>query len=715
MHTFREVCKKCATFFDQNIDVQRKRSKKISGEKCAILDQRTERIHSENSSSSAEAIAKEDLILIQTIFTDQKNQCIVADVIQLLSDHIANQIAAGEVIQRPASAVKELLENAVDADATEIQLVIKDSGKQLIQVIDNGKGMSPTDARMSFERHATSKIKNIEDLFKIRTMGFRGEALASIAAVTQVELKTRQSVSDAGTRILIEGTEVKLQEPCAVNPGTNIMVKNLFYNVPARRHFLKSPTTELRHILDEFTRVSLANPGVGFRFWNNNTEQYHLEPGNLKSRIVGLLGNAYGRNLVPVEEDTDLLKIKGFIGKPESATRTRGMQFFFINGRFIRNAYLNHAVVAAYENLIEKESFPFYVLFLEIDPSRVDVNVHPTKQEVKFEDDRLMYTYLNAAIKHSLARYNISPSLDFTLSPEIQQLSAVQLPQTSKQREETQRGYLYNSFTDKNQAHFIDKNDSLKRWKDLYEIASSSSAGAGSNGRAGAGSGERKGDEEQAAGAGGSVERGGALQGGLHSNGNNDNEQIGQGSANMMLIHGSMLATTVKSGLMLIHIRRAQERIWYERLLQEWNSQETPSQQVLFPTSYELSPPDAILLTTALADLARIGFDIAPFGQHTFVVQGVPSGLPSGEEKHVLDEVVEHLKHESPDAVEHRTEALLTHMARRLSRNKHAILQPEGQQALVDELFACGQPEYTPDGKKVFVMIRKEDLEGMLG
>jgi DNA mismatch repair protein MutL len=617
----------------------------------------------------------------------------VADVIQLLSDHIANQIAAGEVIQRPASAVKELLENAVDAGATEIQLVIKDAGKELVQVIDNGKGMSPTDARMSFERHATSKIKSIEDLFTIRTMGFRGEALASIAAVTQVELKTRQAANEAGSRIIIEGTEVKLQEPCAVNPGTSISVKNLFYNVPARRHFLKSTTTELRHILDEFTRVALAYPAIGFRFWNNGTQQFQLDPGSLKARIVGLLGHSYEKNLVPVEENTDLLNIYGFIGKPEAATRTRGMQFFFINGRFIRNPYLHHAVVQAYDGLIEKETFPFYVLFMEIDPSRVDVNVHPTKQEVKFEDDRLMYSYLMAAIRHSLARYNIAPSLDFTLNPQIQQLPSVQLPYTRKQQEDTEKGYLYNTFSGKDQAHFVERKDSLKQWKELYEIAQSPAS------------------VQLPAAHGADSITIPSQEPTLHS----DRGVANKGASNMMLLHGSLLATTVKSGMMLIHIRRAQERIWFERLLQEYNGQNAPSQQVLFPISYELSPPDALLLSGVLADMARIGFDIAPFGQNTFVVQGIPAGLAAGEEKYVLDEVVEHLKHESPDAVTRRTEQLLAHMARRLSRNKHAIMQPEGQQALIDELFACSQPEYTPDAKKVFVMVKKEELEGMLG
>lgn len=611
----------------------------------------------------------------------------MADIINLLSDHIANQIAAGEVIQRPASAVKELLENAVDAGATEVQLVVKEAGKELLQVIDNGCGMSPTDARMSFERHATSKISNINDLFSIRTMGFRGEALASVAAVAQVEMKTRKPEVEVGSRIVIEGTEVKLQEPCAAPPGTNIMVKNLFYNVPARRHFLKSNTTEFRHVVDEFTRVALAHPEVAFRLWHNNAEQFHLESGNLKTRIVGLLGNSYTKNLVPVEENTEFLNITGFIGKPEAATRTRGMQFFFINNRFIRNAYLHHAVVQAYEGLIEKEAFPFYVLFLEVDPARVDVNVHPTKQEVKFEDDRMMYAYLNAAVKHALAKYNIAPSLDFTLNPEIQQLSSVQLPASTQQKDNVQKGYLYNTFSNKNQAHFIEKNDSLKHWKELYSIAQTPAEPQQGNGQPFQTITEQN----------------------LHS------ESEKQATGNILLVQGSMLVTTVKSGLMMIHIRRAQERIWFERLLQEWNNGSSPSQQILFPLSYDLPPQDAILLNEALPDLARIGFDIAPFGQNTFVVQGVPTELPAGEEKNVLDEVIDQLKHEAGDAVARRSEMLMANMAKRLSRNKQAILQPENQQALIDELFACTQPEYTPDGKKVFTLIRKEELDNMLG
>lgn len=611
------------------------------------------------------------------------------DVIQLLSDHIANQIAAGEVIQRPASAVKEMLENAVDAGATEIQLIVKEAGKELIQVVDNGSGMSPTDARMSFERHATSKIRDINDLFSIRTMGFRGEALASIAAVAQVEMKTKRKDDEVGSRLAIEGTEVKTQEPCSVADGTSISVKNLFFNVPARRHFLKSNTTEFRHIVDEFTRVALAHPGIMFRLWHNNVEQFHLEAGNLKTRIVGLLGNSYKQKLVTVEEKTDLLNISGFIGKPEAAMRTRGMQFFFINNRYIRSPYLHHALVNAYEGLIEKESFPFYVLFLEVDPARVDVNVHPTKQEVKFEDDRMMYAYLNAAVKHALARYNIAPSLDFTLNPEIQQLPSVQLPSTGDRKEKTEKGYLYNTFSNKGQAHFIEKNDSLKRWKDLYEIANTMP--------------EQKPAEEHQE----------TDTPSLHTEPAN---KMATGSEhNILWVQGAMLVTTVKSGLMLVHIRRAQERIWYERLLEQWNNGEAASQQILFPVSYELAPQDAILLNEVLPDLARLGFDISPFGKNTFVVQGVPSGLPPGEEKNVLDEVVEQIKHEAPDATSKRSEMLLAATARRLSRNAAGMNLKENQQALIDELFACTQPEYTPGGKKIFTLVNREELDKMLG
>ena len=608
----------------------------------------------------------------------------MADIIQLLSDHIANQIAAGEVIQRPASAVKELLENAIDAGATDIQLILKDAGKELIQIIDNGKGMSPTDARMSFERHATSKIKNIDDLFRIRTMGFRGEALASIAAVAQVELKTRQASNDIGSKICIEGTDVVLQEPCATPIGTSIMVKNLFFNVPARRNFLKSNNTEFRNILDEFTRVALAYPSLAFRLFHNGVEQFRLESGNLKTRIVNLLSGSVEKNLVPVQEETDWIKIHGFIGKPESSTKTRGNQFFFINDRFIRNSYLHHAVATAYEGLMEKETFPFYVLFLETDPARVDVNVHPTKQEVKFEDDRMMYAYLNAAVRHALARFNIAPSLDFTLSPEITKLPSVEMPISHREKEKVEAGYLFNNFSRKDQAHFIDKKEGLKQWKELYQIA-----------------------QQPLASQTPSTPNAEPIS--LHKTTETATHQ------NMLVVQNNFLVTTVKSGLMVVHIRRAYERIWQERLLENWDTGQFVSQQLLFPATYEWSAQDALLLESVLEDLARIGFDIAPFGQSTFVVRGLPSSLKAGEEKDVLDEVIEHLRHESQNAVAQRKEQLTAQVAKRIALNKPQLQQPEEQQALIDELFACTQPEYALDGKKVFSFLKTETLQDLLG
>ena len=333
----------------------------------------------------------------------------VADIIQLLPDNIANQIAAGEVIQRPASAVKELLENAADAGATEVRLVVTDAGKAMIQVIDNGNGMSETDARMAFERHATSKIRNIEDLFRIKTMGFRCEALASIAAVAQVELKTRRKEDELGTYIEIENSHVIKQEACACAVGTSISMKNLFFNVPARRNFLKSNAAEMRHILEEFIRVAMAFPGIFFSLTSNGQEVFHLEAGNLKQRIVQILGTPYNARLVSVNEETDYMNIYGFVGKPETARKTRGDQYFFVNNRYIRSAYLNHAVNSAFNEMIAKDSFPSYVLYIDLDPSQIDINVHPTKQEIKFEDEKIIYAFVQAAVKHALAQFSIAP------------------------------------------------------------------------------------------------------------------------------------------------------------------------------------------------------------------------------------------------------------------------------------------------------------------
>src|SRR5688572_5866724 len=383
----------------------------------------------------------------------------VADRIQLLPDNIANQIAAGEVIQRPASAVKELLENAVDAGATEIKLLVNDAGKSLIQVIDNGMGMSGTDARMSFERHATSKIKNIDDLFHVRTMGFRGEALASIAAVAQVELRTKRGEDETGTFIAIENSIVNKQEPVAAPVGTSIAMKNLFFNVPARRNFLKSNAAEMRHVVDEFIRVAMAFPHIFFSLTSNGQEVFHLEAGSLKQRIVQLLGTSYNVKLVSVKEETDYMNIYGFIGKPETAKKTRGDQYFFVNNRFIKSAYLNHALSGAYQEMISSDSFPMYVLFIDIDPEQVDVNVHPTKQEIKFEDEKIVYAFVQAGVKHALAQFSITPTLDFQLNASIQELDSIQKPFTEEKQSTAKFTSLFQTFSQANQAHRIERSE----------------------------------------------------------------------------------------------------------------------------------------------------------------------------------------------------------------------------------------------------------------
>lgn len=611
------------------------------------------------------------------------------DIIQLLPDHLANQIAAGEVIQRPASAVKELLENAIDAEATEIQLILKDAGKELIQVVDNGKGMSPMDARMSFERHATSKIKHIDDLFSIRTMGFRGEALASIAAVSQVELKTRQHHEEVGTQLIIEASEVIRQEPVACAAGTSFCIKNLFYNVPARRKFLKSNTSEFKHIIDEFTRVAMAYPHIAFRLYHNNTEQFHLSSGNQKTRIVELLGNKVEKTLVPVDEDTELLHIHGFIGKPEAATKTRGNQFFFINGRFIRNAYLHHAVTTAFEGLIEKEAFPFYVLFLELDPQRVDVNVHPTKQEVKFDDDRLLYAYLQSTIKHALARFNIAPSLDFSLDSEIQNLDALRLPQSESQRESIQKGYLFQSFSEGGKAHFLEKSDDRKQWKAQREnffpaIPSMPAI-----------------NEMMSS----SLEQTGTGQSEISFEDISSQEQP-------ILQWRDYLVSTMKSGLLIMHQKRALERIQYERLQDRIAREHAITQQLLFPATLQLSPADAALLEDLLPFLKKLGYDISPFGNHTYAVQGAPPDVPAGREQALLEEILEQMKHEAATLKDQQKEKLLRTMAKRMAQP--SLLSADAARALIDELFACQQPQYAPDGSKIFTVLMKDGLDNLL-
>lgn len=594
------------------------------------------------------------------------------DIIQLLPDNIANQIAAGEVIQRPSSAVKELLENAIDAGATQIHLIIKDAGKELIQVNDNGKGMSPTDARLCFERHATSKIKSIDDLFSIRTMGFRGEALASIAAVAQVELKTRTAEDEVGTRIFIENSTVKSQEPCQHAVGTSILIKNLFFNVPARRNFLKSTATETKQIIDEFTRVAMAFPHIQFKLTNNNTIVFQLEAGKLKQRIVGLLGNSFQSKLVPVDEPTDIVSIKGFIASPDMAGKTRGNQFFFVNNRFIKSAYLNHAVSTAYKDLIAKDEYPSFALFIEIEPGRVDINVHPTKQEIKFEDDRIIYSYVSSAVRHSLNKYSLAPSIDFTLNPEIQTLDAITQPFTGQKQTDTKKDYLFQSFTEKGKAHFIEKRQDISNWKELYKVQ----------------------NEFQLQSEANIILQNETTANPLEIENSYTNQFL-------QIANGYIVATTV-DGFFLIDQHLAHQRILYEQL-QETQKETIAIQKCLIPQTIELSPSDAILLSSIKEDLLPLGYEIEPFGNTTFIIQGVPADVTMGNENISIENIIEDLKHQQTDHKLDQREKLVRSIAMNKAINSTKKLNEIEMKEIFTKLFACKNPRLSPIGKKIFV------------
>lgn len=615
------------------------------------------------------------------------------DIIQLLPDNIANQIAAGEVIQRPASAVKELMENAVDAGAASIQLFVNDAGKSLIQVIDNGRGMSESDARMCFERHATSKINTIEDLFRIRTMGFRGEALASIAAVAQVELKTRRAEDEVGTRIEIENSTVVRQEPAAVPVGTSIAMKNVFFNVPARRNFLKSNAAEMRHIVDEFIRVAMAFPDVFFSLTSNGQQVFYLERGSLKQRIVQLLGSQYNAKLVTVQEQTDYLNITGFAGKPETSKKTRGDQYFFVNNRFIRSAYLNHAVMNAYQDMIPADSFPLYVLFIDLDPAQIDINVHPTKQEIKFEDEKIVYAFVQAAVKHALAQFSITPTLDFDLDPSIQQLDAVTKPFTEDKQSAAASSNLYKTFTQKNQAHFIEPSErsALKHWRDFYEIKNESSQ-------------PQHQDEARR---------------------NADAYNLPQGqqaSANFVaddagvtqLLNTYILAP-VSRGFMIIHQQLAHERILYEQYVQAAHGQPIPVQQSLFPVTLTLASADAVMLQELLPDLQQLGYQVEVFGKDSFIVQGTPADVLQGNEKAAIEGLLEQYKHSSSEIRLSAREKLIRAMARQHAVKPGQKLSAEEMKNMIEVLFQCAQPNVSPSGNPVFLEFKKDYLEKLFG
>jgi DNA mismatch repair protein MutL len=619
----------------------------------------------------------------------------VTDKILLLPDNIANQIAAGEVIQRPASAVKELLENAVDAGATEIKLFVNDAGKALLQVIDNGSGMSETDARMCFERHATSKITSIDDLFHIRTMGFRGEALASIAAVAQVELKTKRAGDAAGTYIEVENSVVKKQEPIAVLNGTSIAMKNLFFNVPARRNFLKSNAAEMRHIIDEFTRVALAFPAIFFSLTSNGQEVFHLEAGSLKQRVIQLLGNSYNTKLVTVKEETDYMNIYGFAGKPDTAKRTRGDQYFFINNRFIKSAYLNHAVMNAYQEMIPGDSFPMYVLFIDLDPAVVDVNVHPTKQEIKFEDEKIVYAFVQAAIKHALAQFSVTPTLDFTLDASIQQLPSIQQPFNEERQSAASSTTIFKGFTQKHQAHFIEpaSKSELRHWNDFYESPNPVQK------QALPGLDQHSNASPDAAG-----------NFAMHPSGYGAFSE----SEITQLLNTYIVIPSAK-GFMLIHQQAAHERVLYDRLHAATINKPIAAQRSIFPVTLELAPADAAILEELMPDLQDLGYLIEPFGKHSFVLQGTPADLESGNEKHVIDMLVEQYKHFNPDLKFSRREKLIRSLARQQSIKTGVRLTEREMRNLVRDLFASPQANSTPEGGATYLEFRQEQLEKMFG
>jgi DNA mismatch repair protein MutL len=610
------------------------------------------------------------------------------DIIQLLPDAVANQIAAGEVVQRPASAVKELIENAIDAGADKIQLILRDAGKSLIQVIDNGCGMSLTDARMCFERHATSKIRKAEDLFAIRTMGFRGEAMASIAAIAQVELKTRRHEDELGTCIIIEGSEVISQEACSANTGTSISIKNLFYNTPARRNFLKSNPVEMRHIIDEFQRVALANPQVFLTMHHDGQEVYHLPASALKQRIIHLFGNNYNQRLVPVEEETTIINLRGFVGKPEFARKTRGEQFFFVNNRFIKDAYLNHAVLTAFQELLPDETFPLYVLFIDIDPAKIDINVHPTKTEIKYQDEKSIYAIIRSAVKRSLGKYNITPTLDFdqensighliTPKPfeEIVQPSIAFNPNFNPFAPEKKASEREQSFSHNSNDH---RTAIPRNWDTLYEISKK---------------------EE-------------TLQHEMHEEKSipvNEQDITKSSEKQFFQVHNRYILSQIKSGFMLINQQAAHERILYERYLHQLENHSGVSQQSLFPQSVTLNSADFELLRELLPDIKALGFDIREFGRNTVVVDGIPADITNANEHELLEQLLEGFKNNLAVLKLDRRDNLARSLARNAALKAGVRLSMEEMNQLVDQLFACQMPNLALNGKPVISTFTLNEL-----
>ncbi len=614
----------------------------------------------------------------------------MSDIIQLLPDSVANQIAAGEVIQRPASVVKELVENAIDAGASQIKINLKDAGRTLIQVSDNGCGMSDTDARMAFERHATSKIKAANDLFAIRTMGFRGEALASIAAIADVELHTKQHDQEIGTMIHICGSNVLKQEATSCANGTNFLVKNLFFNVPARRKFLKSNAAELKHIINEIQRVALANPDVAFSLIHNQQPVYELGQDNIRKRVVALFGKNSTQNLIPVNTDTSLVKITGYIGHPKHARKTFGEQFFFVNKRFMRHPFFHKAVMQAYEKILPPDSIPSYFLFFEVNPENIDINIHPTKTEIKFENESAIWQMIKATVRESLGKHNVVPSIDFD------QAGSLDIPVASKNTGDIRPPQIkidptYNPFdSEKKQSGSSSYSSSPKdqsqtqHWEKLYQDFEKA----------------KPADELPVSQP---EETSGEIR----------HKETFSGKT-FIQFKNKYILTPVKSGLMVIDQKRAHERILFENFMAVIESNETVSQQQLFPHTFDLNAADAELLRSVLDDLKALGFDIRDFGNNSFIINGTPGMLDNSSPLSVIETLLEDMKSSASDLKEKAREKVAASLARASAISYGYNLKQEEINQLIDQLFACSTPNFSPTGKQVLTIIPIEHFEKLL-
>ena len=597
----------------------------------------------------------------------------MSDIIQLLPDHVANQIAAGEVVQRPASVVKELLENSIDANATAIKLILKDAGKTLIQVIDDGKGMSTTDARLSFERHATSKIKAAEDLFQLHTKGFRGEAMASIAAIAHVEMKTKQETQELGTHIKIEGSKVSYQEMIATPTGTNIAVKNLFYNIPARRNFLKSDTIETRHIIDEFQRVSLAHPEISFSLHHNENEVYHIKNSNLRKRIVAIFGAKMNEKLVPVSEETEMISMKGFVAKPAFSKKKRGEQFFFVNNRFVKSPYLHHAVSAAFDGLLEHGSHPSYFLYLTVPTKSIDINIHPTKTEIKFDDEKAVYAILRATIKHSLGQYNVAPVLDFNRDATLDTPYNFNTKTSKPSEPKISVDLDFNPFKERKQKeiHFPYKREkNNENWESLYATT----------------------DEV-------------AQQESLF------HQENVQEANKTLQIQRKYLLSSIKSGVVLIHQSLAHQRVLFEEFLENTTVKEVHSQQLLFPITISFSSAEIEMIYTLKSELENVGFHFDEFTKESVTIKGTPVAISECKITTVLEELLENINLDVPDANFNPFDLMAKSFSKSLAIKTGAILSQKEQESLVNNLFSCKEPSICPSGKATFKTLTLEEID----